>query len=55
MASIVLPIMISNSHFCGKFDIVKLKSSLKVRVIESISVITSNDIGIIDLNELSKF
>ena len=55
VTSIKLPIMVSNSHFWCKLDIVKLKSSLQVRIIESISVITGNNIGIILLNKFCKF
>jgi len=54
VASIELSIMIGYPHLSRKFQVIELESSLKEWVVESVAVITCDNVWIVTLNERGK-
>jgi hypothetical protein len=54
VASIELTVMVGDAHLSCEFEVVKLEPSLEERIIESITVVARNDVGVVALNELSE-
>lgn len=54
MTSIKFSVMVGDSHFCSKFQVIEFKATVEKRVVKFVSVVTSDDVWIVVLNELSK-
>jgi len=55
MTAVKLTIVFSDSHFRSKLNIIELESALEIRIIEPISVVARNNVGVVALNKFAEF
>jgi hypothetical protein len=54
VASVKLSIVVGHTHLRGKFEEVEFESPLKKWIVESVSVVARDDVGIVALDKLSE-